>query len=69
MIDALERLLGRGDDETDADSEYSPHALDPDFDAEEAREVRRMEDNYIHLGLMTEDERMSIPPKFEYSQP
>jgi hypothetical protein len=69
MLDVLERLLGRGASETEAESEYSPHTLDPDFDAEEAREVRRMEDHYIHLGLMTEDERMAIPPEFESPQP
>lgn len=59
----LERLLHRNRNR-EAEDSYSPYVNIEGFNA---GAVREMEDYYIRLGYMTEDDRMKIPEEIEFS--
>ena len=62
MPDMLERIFGKQAHEDDEPA-VSPYVHMEGFDA---GAVREMEDYYIHLGHMTEADRMVIPADIEF---
>lgn len=58
MPHMLERLIPKKSNE----EEYPPYVYLPDFDPVV---VREMEDEYIRLGYISEEDRMKIPREIE----
>jgi hypothetical protein len=59
----FEKFLRKGKREVDPRDQYEHFVWEEDFDA---ASYRQMEDYYIWLGHMKEEDRMPIPPEIEF---